>query len=52
MVVAYVQASVKARRSPYRTHGNFYASPRLPVKYHGAGHSAHKEYRGYKVLSK
>ena len=33
-----VYASVKARRPPYGTHGNFNASSRLPDKYHwGAG---------------
>ena len=31
MVVACVQASVKAQRPTYRTHGNFNASPRLQI---------------------
>ena len=39
---------MKARRPPYRAHGNFYASTRLPDRYHGAGCSAHKDHRGYK----
>ena len=51
-VVAFVQAAVKARRPPYRAHGNFNAWPRLPGEYHGAGRSAHKNHRGYKVLSR
>ena len=47
IVVACVQASVKARRPPYRAHGNFNASPRLSDGYHGAGRSAHKVTRSY-----
>ena len=52
MVVVCVQASVKARRPPYRAHGNFNASPRLPDRYHGSGRSANKDHGGYKVLSR
>ena len=51
-VVACVQATLKARRPPYRAHGNVNASPRLPGKYHGAGRSPHKDHRGYKALSR
>ena len=52
MVVACVQASVKAGRPPYRAHGYFNASPRLPDRYQCAGRSTHKDHRGYKVLSR
>ena len=52
MVVACVQASVKAQRPPCRAHGNFNASPKMPAKYHSAGRSALKDHGGYKVLSR
>ena len=39
------QSSMKARRTPYRAHGNFNASSRLSDKYYGgAGRSAHKDH--------
>ena len=41
---------MKARHPPYWAHGNFNASLRLPVKYHGAGRSAQKDYRGLQGL--
>ena len=53
MVVACVQASMKAGRPPYKAHGNFNASPRLRNKYPGgAGRSAYEDHRGYKALSR